>query len=124
MDVKEALEKAEQFLKAAKVTLAAEMNDICVIACYYAVFWAAIAMLHYVGIRQRKWKHGDLRTAFGLECIKRRKLCPEMFGHWMGELYELRDDAMYKPEPVTHKSAERALRKAEQFVQQAKEVCS
>jgi len=123
MDVKEALEKAEQFLKAAKVTLAAEMNDICVIACYYAAFWAVIAMLHYVGIRQRKWRHGDLRTAFGLECIKRRKLCPEVFGHWMGELYELRDDAMYKPEPVTRKSAERALRKTEQFVQRAKEVC-
>ncbi len=117
------LAKAEQFLKAAKILLAAEMSDMCAIACYYAVFWAAIAMLHYVGIRQHRWKHGDLRTAFGLECVKRRRLCPEGFGHWMGELYELRDDAMYKPDFVTVKSAERALRKAEQFVQHAKEVC-
>ena len=123
MDVKEALEKAEQFLKAARLTSAAEMNDICAIACYYAVFWAAIAMLHYCGVKQKRWRHGDLRTAFGAECVKRRKLCPEVFGHWMGELYELRDDAMYKPEFVTTKAAERAMRKAEQFVQRAKEVC-
>jgi uncharacterized protein (UPF0332 family) len=41
----------------------------------------------------------------------------------MGELYELRDDAMYTQEFVTLKAAERAVRKAEQFVQQAKEVC-
>jgi uncharacterized protein (UPF0332 family) len=123
MGIQGALVKSEQFLKAAKVMLAAEMTDTCVIACYYSVFWAAIAMLHYVGIRQKRWKHGDLRTAFGLECIKRRKLCPEVFGHWMGELYELRDDAMYTQEFVTLKAAERAVRKAEQFVQQAKEVC-
>jgi len=64
-------------LKAAKVMLAAEMTDTCVIACYYAVFWAAIAMLHYVGITEAA--DGGmviLRTAFGLECVKRRKLCP------------------------------------------------
>jgi len=53
MSVQGALVKSEQFLKAAKVMLAAEMTDTCVIACYYAVFWAAIAMLHYVGIGQK-----------------------------------------------------------------------
>lgn len=38
MDMRAALMKSEQFLKAAKVTLEAEMTDTCVIACYYAVF--------------------------------------------------------------------------------------
>ena len=123
MDVKEALNKAEQFLKAARVTLAAEMNDTCVIACYYAAFWAAIAMLHYCGVKQRRWKHGEMKERFGMECVKRRRLCPEEFGRWIGELYELRNDAMYEPEPIANKVATRAMRKAEQFFQHAKEVC-
>lgn len=123
MDVKEALEKAEQFLKAARVTSAAEMNDTCAIACYYAVFWAAIAMLHYCGVKQRRWKHGEVKEKFGMECVKRRRLCPEEFGRWIGELYELRNDAMYEPELIANKLAIRAVRKTEQFVQHAKEVC-
>jgi uncharacterized protein (UPF0332 family) len=118
-----ALVKSEQFLKAAKVMLAAEMTDTCVIACYYSVFWAAIAMLHYVGIRKQQWKHGDLRTAFGLECVKRRKLCPPEFGELLGDLYYLRSEAAYKLETTSLKKAERALRKTEAFVQHAKEVC-
>lgn len=123
MDAKDALAKAEQFLKAARLTLAAEMSDTCCIACYYAVFWAAIAMLHYCGVKQKRWKHGDLKERFGMECIKRRRLCPEEFGRWVGELYELRNDAMYELEPISNKFAMRAVRKAEQFVQHAKEVC-
>ena len=103
--------------------LAAEIADTCVIACYYAVFWAAIAMLHYVGIRKQQWRHGDLRTAFGLECVKRRKLCPPEFGELLGDLYYLRSEAAYKLETTSLKKAERALRKTEAFVQHAKEVC-
>ncbi|MFN3421638.1 MAG: HEPN domain-containing protein [Armatimonadota bacterium] len=123
MDAKAMLAKAEQFLKAARILLAAEMSDMCAIACYYAVFWAAIATLHYVGIRQHRWKHGELKERFGMECVKRLRLCPEEFGRWIGELYELRNDAMYEPEFITTKVATRAVRKAEQFVQRTKEVC-
>ncbi|MCS7265542.1 MAG: HEPN domain-containing protein [Armatimonadetes bacterium] len=110
VDAKEALAKAEKFLKAAKVTLATELSEVCAVACYYAVFWAAIAMLHYVGIKQPRWKHGDLKEGFGMECVRRRKLCPPEFGHWIGELYELRNSAMYDSELVPIKFAERALR--------------
>jgi hypothetical protein len=80
-------------------------------------------MLHYVGIRKQQWKHGDLRTAFGLECVKRRKLCPPEFGEMLGDLYYLRSEAAYKLETTSLKKAERALRKTEAFVQHAKEVC-
>jgi uncharacterized protein (UPF0332 family) len=109
MSVQGALVKSEQFLKAAKVMLAAEMTDTCVIACYYAVFWAAIAMLHYVGIRKQQWRHGDLRTAFGLECVKRRKLCPPEFGELLGDLYYLRSEAAYKLETTSLKKAGASL---------------
>jgi uncharacterized protein (UPF0332 family) len=123
VNAKAMLTKAEQFLKAARILLAAEMSDICAIACYYAVFWAAIAMLHYVGVRQHRWRHGELKERFRMECVKRHKLCPEEFGRWIGELYGLRNDAMYEPEFISTKVAVRAVRKAEQFVQHAKEVC-
>ncbi len=123
MDTQEMLTKAEQFLKAARVTFAAELTDACGIACYYAVFWAAIAMLHFIGVKRRRWKHGDLREVFGLECVKRRKLCPPEMGEWIGDLYYLRSEAAYETTTLPLKKAERILRRTEAFVQHAKEVC-
>lgn len=115
--------KAEQFLKSAKVTLAAEVLDACASLCYHAIFWAAIAMLHYVGVRRERWRHDELRQMFGLECVKKRELFPPEYGEWIGELYDLRNDAVYKLVSVTTKKAEHTLRKADEFVQRAKEVC-
>ncbi len=86
-------------------------------------FWATVALLAYVGIRRAKWKHDDLRQVFGLECVRRFKICPPEFGEWLGDLYHLRSEAVYKLEQVTDKKAERALRKAEIFVKHALEVC-
>jgi len=64
-----------------------------------------------------------LRQVFGLECIKKRRLCPPELGEWLKELYFLRSDAVYGTELTTEKKAERALRKAMAFVQKVEEVC-
>lgn len=123
MEVEKSLMKSQGFLKSAKVSLGADEPDACACLCYHAVFWAAVAMLAHVGIKRAKWRHDDLRKEFGLECVKHYKLCPPEFGEWIGDLYYLRSEAIYKVEKVSVKKAERALRKAEAFVQRALEVC-
>ncbi|MCS7265540.1 MAG: HEPN domain-containing protein [Armatimonadetes bacterium] len=123
MEVSGCLEKAKGFLKVAKVSFEVGEFDACVCLCYHAVFWAAMALLVHVGVKKARWKHDELRQAFGLECVKRYKICPPDFGEWLGDLYHLRSEAVYKLERISAKKAERALRKTEVFVQRATEVC-
>lgn len=121
--VAETVRKAKGFLNGAKAALDVGEGDSCACLCYHAVFWAVVALLTYVGIRRAKWKHDDLRQVFGLECVRHFRICPPEFGEWLGDLYHLRSEAIYKLEQVTGKKAERALRKAEIFVKHALEVC-
>jgi len=122
MEVLECLAKAKGFLNGARVSLGIGETDACACLCYHAVFWAATALLAHVGVRKARWKHDELRRVFGLECVKRHRLCPPEFGEWLGDLYHLRSEAVYKLGQVSVKKAERALRKAETFVQRAAEV--
>ena len=121
--VAESVRKAKGFLNGARVALDVGEGDSCVCLCYHAVFWAAIALLAHVGVRRAKWKHDELRQVFGLECVRRFRICPSEFGEWLGDLYHLRSEAVYKLEQVTNKKAERAFRKAEVIVRHALEVC-
>jgi len=117
------VQKARGFLSGAKAALDVGEGDSCACLCYHAVFWAAVGLLTFVGVRRSRWKHDELRQMFGLECIKRRRLCPPEFGEWLKELYFLRSDAVYGLGLTTEKKAERALRKAATFVQKVEEVC-
>ena len=123
MVVAESVRKARGFLNGAKAALDVGEGDSCACLCYHAVFWAAIGILGFVGVRRVRWKHDELRQVFGLECIKKRRLCPPELGEWLKELYFLRSDAVYGTELTTEKKAERALRKATAFVQKVEEVC-
>ena len=121
--VDESVRKAQGFLNGAKAALNVSEGDSCVCLCYHAVFWAAIGVLAFVGVRRVRWKHDELRQVFGLECIKKRRLCPPEMGETLNKLYDLRIDAVYKLEAVTPKKAERAFRQAEAFVKFVQEVC-
>lgn len=99
MEVEKSLIKSQGFLKSAKVSLGADEPDACDCLCYHAVFWTTMVLLAHVGVKKVKWKHDELRQVFGLECIKRYKICPPEFGEWLKELYFLRSDAVYKLEP-------------------------
>jgi uncharacterized protein (UPF0332 family) len=92
--VAESVRKAQGFLNGAKAALNVGEGDSCACLCYYAVFWAAIGILGFVGVRRARWKHDELRQVFGLECIKKRRLCPPELGEWLKELYFLRSDAV------------------------------
>ena len=121
--VAESVRKAKGFLNGAKAALNVSEGDSCACLCYHAVFWAAICVLAFVGVRRVRWKHDELRQVFGLECIKKRRMCPPELDETLNKLYDLRIDAVYKSEPVAQKKAERAFRWAEAFVKFVQEVC-
>jgi uncharacterized protein (UPF0332 family) len=123
MVVAESVRKARGFLNGAKAALNVGEGDSCACLCYHAVFWAAIGILGFVGVRRARWKHDELRQVFGLECIKKRRLCSPELGETLNKLYDLRVDAVYKSEAVAPKKAERAFRWAESFVKFVQEVC-
>ncbi|MFA4016298.1 MAG: hypothetical protein RUDDFDWM_001401 [Candidatus Fervidibacterota bacterium] len=85
--VAESVGKAQGFLNGAKAALNISEGDSCACLCYHAVFWAAIGILAFVRIRRVRRKHDELRQVFGLECVKKRRICPPEMGEWLKELY-------------------------------------
>lgn len=114
--------KAKEFLEAARLALANGFLNACVQDCYYAMFWAIVVMLEWTGQRRVEWSHGELRRYFGLVLVKQWHLCPDIWGEWLQEAYELRVKAAYKREDVFKNQAQRTLRYAEAFVLKAEEV--
>lgn len=53
-----AMERAEEFLKVAEMSLEQERYNGCASNAYYAMFWAAIAALVHQGVSQTERSHG------------------------------------------------------------------
>lgn len=116
------MEKAREFLSAAQFALSNGLFNACAQDCYYAMFWATIALLEWTGQRREEWSHGDIRRYFGLVLVRQRHLCPARWGDWLREAYELRVKAVYRRESVFKSEVQKALRYAENFVQKAEKV--
>jgi len=116
------LEKAKEFLSAAQLALSNGLLNACAQDCYYAMFWATIALLEWTGQKRDEWSHGDIRRYFGLVLVKQWHLCPARWADWLREVYELRVKAAYRRETAFKSEVQRALRYAEIFVQKAEEV--
>jgi uncharacterized protein (UPF0332 family) len=116
------VEKAKEFLSAAQLALSNGLLNACAQDCYYAMFWATIALLEWTGQKRDEWSHGDIRRYFGLVLVKQWHLCPARWADWLREVYELRVKAVYRREIAFKSEVQRALRYAEIFVQKAEEV--
>lgn len=116
------MEKSNEFLQAAKLALSQGLLNACVQDCYYAMFWATIAMLEWTGHRRTEWSHGEIRRYFGLVLVRQWHLCPDDWNKRLEIAYNLRLKAVYGKESVFKNEAERLLRYATEFVQKAKEV--
>lgn len=116
------MEKASEFLRAAKLALSNGLLNACVQDCYYAMFWATVALLDWTGHKRTEWSHGEIRRYFGLILVRQWHLCPERWGEWLQEVYELRIKAAYKRDTVFKNEAQKAVRYAEAFVNKAQEV--
>jgi len=117
-----ALLRVEDFVLGAEASFGVGALASCALCCYAAVFWAQIAVLEKLGIRQREWKHSDLWSRFGLEAIKRRHLFGAQDADTIRNAYRFRTIAHYRTDELSAKQVERLLRRTKDFVQRAKEV--
>ena len=121
IDVVAFLRKAEQSLAGAESELAAGRYDSCANRAYYACFQAAIAALTGIGVgpspRDQRWRHDAIQAQFVEQLINRRKHYSPVFRDTFERLVRLRHTADYRPDLVNAAQADRALRRAREFVE-------
>lgn len=120
--MKDPLVKAEEALKAAELCCENGLYDSSASRCYYAISWAAIATLEWVGYPPQRWSHGGLSTVFGKELVKKRHVFSTILAGHLSRGYDLRRLADYGRQSISRKRAQRALDWAGKFVARAKEV--
>ena len=87
------LEKADESLRAAQLSLTADMPSIAVNRLYYAVFYAASAFMAARGMDYGK--HSAVQAAVHRNLIK-TCLMPREMGQIYGRLFNARQDGDYK----------------------------
>ena len=111
-------EKAQQNLASAASELANGRYDACANRAYYACFHGAIVALLRTGIRPsgEQWGHDFVQAQFAGQLITRRKLYPSALRDTLPRLFDLRRRADYEPAAVSATPADRAVRRAGEFV--------
>jgi uncharacterized protein (UPF0332 family) len=116
------LVKARESLDAAESEFANGRFNTCANRCYYACFQAAVAALARFGIspsggQRAEWGHAFVQSQFVTQLIDRRKLYPSSLRDILSRTITLRRVADYTIDSVSRTQAERALRRAQTFVQ-------
>ncbi len=107
-------DKAERALEAAKRALASNDTETAADRAYYAVYYAAWAMLDAKGLPRPKTHHG-LIAEFSKHYVKDGPLKPDQ-GAVLSRLENLRLAADYTLELIPQADAERAVSEAARFV--------
>ena len=110
--------KSQQNLASAASELANGRYDACANRAYYACFQGAIAALLVAGIRPTGavWGHDFVQAQFAGQLITRRKQYPSELRDTLPQLFDLRRRADYEPAAVSATLADRAVRRARDFV--------
>ena len=112
--------KARENMAAAASEMANGRFNTATSRCYYAVFLAAIATLVQAGIRpageKNQWGHRFVHAQFAGQLIARRKLFPSSLRDVLPRLLALRQIADYDTDPIGPARAQRALRRADNFL--------
>lgn len=112
------LDKADRAIHAADVLLNDGDPDCAVGRAYYAMFYAAEALLVEQGLRFRK--HGSVHAAFGEHFAKGAVLDPK-YHRWLLDAYDTRILADYGVEAeLTIEDATQILEHAREFVGEAR----
>lgn len=109
-------ERAQASLRAAECCLTQGLWDSAVSRAYYALFQAAICVLESQGLRRREWTHKGVHSDFVQHFVRRRKLVPASFAGALPSVMQLRHIADYQQPGVSQRQAERAVRRAREFV--------
>lgn len=110
---------ADENLEVASGLVARGHIRIAVSRIYYAMFYAATALLAARGLEYSK--HGAVIGAFGREFAKTGEL-PAQYHGWLGNAFELRSAADYEiASRFTHDNAREYVDRAREFIQAAHE---
>ena len=114
-EVQEGLADARRHRRIAETLLASgDADDVAASRAYYAMFYAAEALLLSVDLTFSK--HQGVIAAFGLHFAKTRELPPELHGY-LNDAFRLRQVADYaRGISVSHEDAELAVQRAEEFI--------
>ena len=80
------------------------------------MFQAAVAALEHRGIRRREWTYKGVHSDFVQLFVRRQKLGPASFAGALPSVMQLRHIADYQQPGVSQVQAERAVRRAREFV--------
>ena len=111
------LEKARRRLRDAEQLLIARSFDAVVSQAYYAMFYAATALL----VKEGEWPpprtHTGLVSTFGLRIVKEEKV-KRGLGRALSDMERLRREANYTVRAFTKSEAEKAIETAKRFVEE------
>lgn len=111
------LQKARENLRAAELLRREGFCDICASRCYYAVFYAAEALLWSKSLAFSS--HGAVSGAFGRE-FARTGLVDRKFHRYLLEAFQTRQDSDYESVAgITETQAAHSLREATEFIEMA-----
>ena len=114
LDQADLLDKAHKTLQAARSLAEDDYTDSAVSRAYYAMFYAAQALLLERGLTFSK--HGSLLAAFGQHLTK-PGLVPTHFHRYLIDAYNARITGDYKAKSnLTPTDSARMIRQAEEFI--------
>jgi len=87
------LDRARQELRAVEINIREELYPVAISRTYYAIFYAASAVLASIGIARSK--HTGVISAFRLHFIKSGLIEPE-FGDILGVSFDARQESDYE----------------------------
>jgi uncharacterized protein (UPF0332 family) len=115
-------QKAEQSIGAAERLLADEYPEFAVGRAYYAMFYAAEALLHEREFAFRK--HGGVHAAFGEQFAKTGCLDPK-FHRWMLDAFDKRIQSDYGVDAAIHGAdAQVVIEQAREFLRACRDFLS
>ena len=115
-EVEPYLSKVEECLAGAQSEFANGRYNNATNRAYYAAYNAAIVALIRAGLSTRRWAHDEVQALFAGQLVVRRKLYPGDMRRVLADLIVARTRADYGRELVSKAVAERALRRANDFV--------
>jgi uncharacterized protein (UPF0332 family) len=117
-EIKLYIERARTALQQSRDNLNLSYYDVASSRAYYAMFYAATALLLSQGISRSK--HSGVHSAFGQHFVKSGLFEPE-YSQMLVNAFRLRLDSDYEITPTSTKaSAENILHDAEKFLERAK----
>lgn len=117
--IKMLINRAENNLQSSRLLLDKGFNDIAVSRCYYAMFYAAEAVLLTKNLKFSS--HKGVVSQFGINFVKTGQFKPEL-GRDFNRAFDDRSSADYGfHSEITAEMAEKSFKRAENFIESLKE---